>query len=892
VNISIFAQSTRERPPMLGGPRTSRQRRQITSIVVSAYVLLPGLATSYATRAAELSTAPQSATQQSGIQESEAGPAVASSGTQNAPTPQSLGGTLGSGAPTASGSMPTTGASTSTSGATGANTVIPIAGNAVLLLGNVSVAADSPILTDNVYNQATTATPTEEVTVTTSRQPTNVQTTPAATTIIGAQQLQTAGINRVQQLQYQMPSTSFFFSNTRNAEIAIRGLGNNPANDGLVDSVGVYVDGVYLDRVAMATFGLFDIDQIQVLRGPQGTAFGKNTSAGAVLITTNKPTFTPQASGEVDLGSYNTREYTGFVSGPIQGTWLAARFSLDVSDHSGYVSTIYGSNPYNSLGRDAFRAQLLYQPDDTLSVRTIGEYGIERDTSGFSILYSTGPSNPASTAFNSFAKWTVHAGVSPIIEPNGFLTDANGPQLMRESGGALTNIGEWKSNAGYTLSSIFGFRKWNFEPHNNNIDAIAPLASNGIPLSQQDINNDNQISEELRLASPVGGPIDYVAGFYYFWNQLLGNQQTWFGTDYSTVFSANPALNGSISNFYTNPTTNSYALYGQANWHINPRLTATIGLRESFEQQTININRPLPIGGTPPLPITSIPYFGSGFTSSWTPAGLARLSYKITPDLLGYAFVAQSSKPGGFNAPAIPGQSGTTFLPVSSLVIYPETANDAEIGLKSSWWDHRLTLNSGAFFTRVRNYQANSTISTIIGSVPVVDNVGAVITKGFEVEATAQPLEGLSLSGYGSWNPAYYQSFHNAPSVQGSLLPTQDLTGYPVVGAPRWTGGVSGTYTWPVGSNALAYFYANYGYKSGQYGYIDDSVFSWIKPYGLADFRLGVVVRDRYEFVAWIQNALNAPNFYNVSVMAGNLGGYTTAPGIPRVAGVTLRVKF
>jgi iron complex outermembrane recepter protein len=254
----------------------------------------------------------------------------------------------------------------------------------LLSLGSISVAPDSPILTESASDQAaTTATPTEEVTVTTSRQPTNVQNMPTATTVLGAQQLQTAGINRVQQLQYQMPSTSFFFANTRNPEIAIRGLGNNPANDGLDDSVGVYMDGVYFDRVAMATFGLFDIDQIQVLRDPQGTAFGKNTSAGAVLIATNKPTFTPQASGELDLGSYNTREYTGFVSGPIQGTWLAARLSLDVSDHSGYVSTIYDSTPYNSLGRDAFRAQLLYQPDDTLSVRTIGEYGIERDTQRF-----------------------------------------------------------------------------------------------------------------------------------------------------------------------------------------------------------------------------------------------------------------------------------------------------------------------------------------------------------------------------------------------------------------------------------------------------------------------------------------------------------------------------
>jgi iron complex outermembrane recepter protein len=775
------------------------------------------------------------------------------------------------------------GKSASTSGSTIIAPTSPTAG--VLLAGGaVAAATDAAV--------AATTAPTEEVTVTARRRKENVQDVPIPVTVLSAQQLQDAGINKVQQLQYQVPSTSFFFSNTRNAEIAIRGLGNNPANDGLVDSVGVYMDGVYLDRVAMATFGLFDINQVEVLRGPQGTLFGKNTSAGAVNITTNLPTFTPEAAFEADLGSYNTREYTGFVSAPIPGAWVAARLSFDLNSHSPYVTTLNGTTPFDDLSRNSFRAQLLYKPDDQFSVRMIGEYGVEEDHSGFSILYSEGPSNPANTAFNTFAKWTVHAGVSPIVDPDGFVTDANGPQYMQESGGGLTTITDWKSNAGYTLTSISAIRTWDFQPHNNNIDSIAPPASDGIPLSQQDINQDKEASQELRLASPLGGPIDYVAGMYYFWNQLLGQQQTWYGADYSTVFGGNPVLDGTISNFYTNPTTNSFAIFGQGNWHITPRLTLTAGLRETVETTSIDINRPLPIGLVGTLPTTSIPYQGSDSITNWNPSGLLTLSYKITPDVLGYVSAAQSSKAGGFNAPAIPAQSGTTFLPVSSLVIYPETANSVETGVKSSWWDNKLTVNGDAFFTRVNGYQAQATIATILGSVPVVDNVGAVITNGFELEMDARPIPGLTLSSFGSWNPAYYESFRDAPSVQGSTSPTQDLTSSPVVGAPRWTGGVSGTYSWPLGPNLVAYAYANYAYKSGQFGYIDNSPYSWIKPYGLANFRLGMIVHDRYELVAWVQNAFNTPNFYNVSVMAGGLGGYTAAPGIPRVAGVTLRVKF
>jgi iron complex outermembrane recepter protein len=776
----------------------------------------------------------------------------------------------------AGGQSPPAGSSASTAGSGRGGTLL-VSG------GAIAAAADAAV------GQSTA--PTQEITVTARRRRENVQDVPIPVTVLSGQQLETSGTNKVQQLQYQVPSTSIYLANPRQAAISIRGLGNNPANDGLVDSVGIYIDGVYLDRSAMASFGLFDLDQVEVLRGPQGTLFGKNTTAGAINITTNKPTFDWESGLEADFGTYDTAEYTGFVSGPIAGTWLAARLSFDIDNHTGYVQDIYGGS-YNGLGRDAFRAQLLYQPDAQFSIRTIGEYGIERDDSGFSIMYSEGPSNPANSAFNTFAKWTVHAGVMPIINPDAFQTDANGPQLMRQSEGAFTTDAEWKTSAGYTLTSITGLRLWDFQPHNNNMDGIAPPASNGLPISQQDINNDKEVSQELRLASPIGGPIDYVAGFYYFWNQLLGDSQTWYGADYSTVFFGNPALNGAISNIFTNPTTNSVALFGQANWHITNRLTLTAGLRETFEQNSISINRPALIGGTPPLPITTLPYRGGDTIQNWNPSRLLSLSYKITPDVLGYVSLAQSSKAGGFNSPAVPGQSGTTFLPISTLVVYPETANDAEAGIKSSWFDNKLTLNGDAFYTRVTNYQANSYIQTTIGAVPVLQNVGAVITNGFEVEATARPFEGLSLSGYGSWDPAYYESFDNAPSAQGSISPTQNLSGSPVVGAPRWTGGISGTYTWPMGPNLVAYAYANYAYKSGQYGYIDNSPYSWIKPYGLADFRLGMIIRDRYEVAAWVQNAFDTPNFYSVATLAGGLGGYTAAPGVPRVAGITLRVRF
>jgi iron complex outermembrane receptor protein len=742
--------------------------------------------------------------------------------------------------------------------------------------------------------QAAPATPaTEEVTVTARRREENVQDVPIPVTVLNGAHLEDNGVDKLEQLQFEAPSTSIYLANPRQAAISIRGLGNNPANDGLVDSVGIYFDGVYLDRSAMANFGLFDINQVEVLRGPQGTLFGKNTTAGAINITTNKPTFTPETSFSATLGSYATQEYQGYVNGPIVGNILAGRLSFDSSSHSGYVTNFYpGGLDYDGLGRQAFRGQLLYQPDADFTLRLIGEYGRERDNSGLNVLYSAGPLTTTNASFHTFTAWTAHAGVAPIIDPFDFKTDANGEQVMRESVYAGTANAEWKLPSGFALTSITAIRGWNFEPHNNNIDTIAPLASNGIPLSQQDVNHDTEVTQELRLASPTGGPVDYVTGLYYFYNVLHGDQQQWYGSDYSSVFYGSTALNNGLSKFDTDPTTNSIAAFGQANWHIDNKWTLTGGLRETFEQNTIHIIRYDLIGGTPPIPATVGPYQGSDAIRNWNLSALASLSYKVTDDVLAYTSLSHGSKAGGFNSPAVPAQSGSSFLPTSSLVVYPETANDAEVGVKSDWFDRHLTLNADAFFTRVTNYQASTYISTPLGVVSALQNVGAVITKGFEVDATARPLQGWSVTASGSFDPAIYQSFRNAPSVEGAVAKTQDLTGRPVVGAPKWTASISSTYTRPVTDTVIGYFTAEYAYKSGQFGYIDDSPYSWLKAYGIANFRLGAIIAEHYDWSVWVENAFDTPNFYSVQTMAGGLGGYTAAPGIPCVFGTTFRVKF
>ncbi|HEV8025773.1 MAG TPA: TonB-dependent receptor [Stellaceae bacterium] len=738
------------------------------------------------------------------------------------------------------------------------------------------------------------ATPTfEEVTTTARQRAENVQDVPIPVTVLSGDHLEDTGTDKFQQLQFAAPSTSVFLSNPRQAGIAIRGLGNNPANDGLQGSVGIYVDGVYFDRDAMASFGLYDINQIEVLRGPQGTLFGKNTTAGALNITTNAPTFTPEVDTGITYGSFNTQEYTAVINGPIVDNVLAGRLSIESDSHSGYVKSTEG-NSYDGLNLKDARGQLLFQDGDIFSLRLSGDYGLEHDNSGFSILYSPGPASSAKPGFTTFAEWSQRVGVPAFIDPNDFKTNAVGEQVMKQETSGASATADWKLPDGFALTSISAIRTWSFQPQNNGFDYFAPpTIGNGIPISQQDVSHDVQASEELRLASPVGGPVDFVAGLYYFWKRLAGDQETTFAADASTILGTNPVLNGAETKVDTDPTTNSAALFSQANWHISDRWTLTGGVRETFEQDTIHILQ-YPVIDPASTPPASLGFFTASDTiRNWSLSGLISPSYKITQDVLAYLSLSHGAKAGGFNSPAVPAFSGATFLPVSTLVVYPEKADDVELGVKSTLFDHRLTLNADAFLTRVTDYQANTTIPLANGgNVSELLNVGAVTSKGFEVDAVARPIVGLSIVASGSYDLAQYQSFRNAPAVEGATAASQDLSGRPVVGAPKWTASASGTYTWPVAAETAAYVTAEYAYKSAQYGFIDDSSFSRLNAYGIANFRVGTNIADRYDVALWVQNAFNTANFYSTSTVTSGLGGYTAAPGIPRVFGITVRAKF
>src|SRR5450830_1683360 len=229
------------------------------------------------------------------------------------------------------------------------------------------------------------------VTVSTRRRNETSQSVPATMSVLDDKSLENNRVYRVQDLQQLLPSTTVNFVHARQLSFAVRGLGNNTASDGLEGSVGLYLDNVYLARPGMAAFDALDVQQLELLRGPQGTLFGKNTTAGVLNITTKQPTFRSENTASLSVGQDNYVQGKAAISGAFSDT-LAGRLAVYKTHEGGYITNVYNHSKVQGGDRDGVRAQLLFEPDAKLSVRAIADYNQEDSNNGTMVLYSAGPS--------------------------------------------------------------------------------------------------------------------------------------------------------------------------------------------------------------------------------------------------------------------------------------------------------------------------------------------------------------------------------------------------------------------------------------------------------------------------------------------------------------------
>lgn len=728
-----------------------------------------------------------------------------------------------------------------------------------------------------------------KVTVTARRRAEDAQEIPAPLTTLTGTQLEDQKISKVQDLQQALPSVNVSFFNPRQASIAVRGIGNNPANDGLEGSTGIYLDNIYLGRPGMAVFDLMDIEQLELLRGPQGTLFGKNTTAGVLNISTRKPTFSKESSFEVSGAERDYSQVKGTVSGPLTDT-LAGRVSVYQTREDGYLHNIYNGDDLNGGVRKGVRTQLLYEPDEDFNLRWIADYNQEKSTSGTWSLYGV-------TDF--YRQRAALSGAHPQYNSKKRAVNLNSDTSTNVDQGGTSLEANWVLGSGHTLTSVTGYRYFNFSPKGEDNLDITVWHSAGVDVE------DKQFSQEIRLASPSNESFDYVIGAFWFNQNLKNKSSADYGPDADIFLTGTNSgvYNNVLSQYKGEIDSDSYAVFSQGTWHLTDKLDFTVGVRGTYEEKEARVRRADPVASMPSsaaveaarqrrMGALDTGAFGLHGTS---PSGLLSLSYKISPELMTYASLSHGEKSGGVNlGPPAPG------LDSDSLVVGPERANNAELGFKGTFLNRRLQVNSNIFWTGIHGYQATS-LTTLPGqavSTSILTNAGSVRSRGIEVDISALLHRDLTLNFTGSYNDVAYLSFKDAPcpaevTYGSSPQATCDLTGQNVAGASKWIGNVSFKYLHRYDNGVSPYFTGAYSYRSDSEGTLDNSDYSKMDGYGLLSLTAGLrsdMGGGEVDVSLWIKNVTD--KVYYQSAFAQPNGLYTASMGQPRTVGMSLRYDF
>lgn len=726
------------------------------------------------------------------------------------------------------------------------------------------------------------------VTVEARRRSEDAQQVPTAMTVINGQALEAQRLYRLQDLQQAMPSLGVAFMNPRQSSLSIRGIGNNPASDGLEGSAGIYLDNVYLGRPGMAVFDLLDIEQMELLRGPQGTLFGKNTTAGVLNITTRQPSFTPQGSIASSVGQDGYVQNRASFTGPLSDT-VAGRIAVYRTHENGYVKNEYNGNTLGGGMRQGARGQLLFKPSEDFSLRWLLDYNEEDSSAGTRSLFSTGPT------INGVNRYEQRAAAVGANLASGRRVNLNAKQNVKVFQGGTSLEANWTLPDDFKLTSITAYRWWDFTPRNDDELNVAVMHNVGQSA------RDQQYSQELRLASPIGEHFDYVLGVYYLHQKKTNSVFTYYGP-FADTWNGTPqgALNNVTSLGNGRIDTNSFALFGQGTWHLTPHLDFSLGLRGTYESKEASVTRDAPVGGAvvngtaARVRASRAGAYDSGNLSLYnvSPSALASLAWRINDQVLGYASLSHGEKSGGVNLSV----ASAPVAGAESLLIGSERVNDAELGIKTRWLDQRLLLNANLFWTVVHGYQANAYDDANLTSY--LTNAGDVRSRGLELDSTLRVGHGLTLNVNGSWNDVRYLSYDNAPcpaevSLRVGSPASCDLSGHAVVGASKWILNTNVNYQWNLGNGLQTYVNGNYAWRSHAVGTVDDSREAQLPGYGLVNLSTGLRgdwAKGGWDASLWLKNAFDKT--YYTTLWNSPNGAYTGVLGTPRTLGMTARYDF
>ncbi len=604
----------------------------------------------------------------------------------------------------------------------------------------------------------------EEIHVQARHRTESVQKVPISVGVVNVARAKLTGRNDLRAILNEEPSADFRTnSSPKDRTIFIRGIGTISTSPGVEPSVSTVIDGVPLARSGQASLDLFDAQSIDVLRGPQGTLFGLNASAGVVNITTPDPTYAFRAYTDAAYyGGGGEWRTTDGVSGGITET-LSGRIDVLASEYGGNIHDTYGNSTLNGYETDAIRTKLVWRPGDDWKLTLAADYqrSTEDDPNGVftsteQIAYPTGSVSRSPTLASALGR----EGVFPSGDNTSVGNNVDSRSADNNGGMELTTE---KKFGAYTLTSITAYRSWQDTQWQDYDQLSAPSA--GLPqVGDRGDLQFNQVSEEARIASPKGHFIDYVAGFFYLHDQDV--------EQYSRLYQ--PEAGSSVfGNSRYGTVENNEAIFGEANLNFTKNFRAIAGVRLLHDDLDFHFNHV----STAAVAVTGIrpDFTSSGATNADGIEDRFGLQWDITPTVIAYATYSR-----GFKGPAYNVFFNMQATDTDSLK--PETSDDYEAGIKTRFLGGRGQFNFDAFIENFSNFQANFLDSVAGGLVTRLINAGSVTTRGFEGDLRLRPVRNLTLDGAATYDDAYVQNF-NCPAGSPASC---NVDGAPLPFAPRW----------------------------------------------------------------------------------------------------------
>lgn len=750
---------------------------------------------------------------------------------------------------------------------------------------------------------------------------------------LDAARLQASGAEVGSELSSILPGLTAIQSTPRQTSLFVRGQGSTSLNDGLDSSVGLYVDGHYLARPAYAALGLFDLEEVSLLRGASDAKTGPGSIAGELRLSTAPPTPTPGGEFSVSAGSLGYVRTTAAFNGPIkvQRGSLSGRLSVDRQTREGLLFNQFDGQQINGQDRLGLRGQLLWKPRGDFQLRLSADYGVQdQDCCTFPLI---GPGSQAVQASDAYMGY-----VRPGGNPADRVVDTDTVSRGRQTQQGLSATAEWQLDSIHRLVSLTGLRSLRYTDNLNGDASSLRLLDGSLPTRSWQVTQETRWHRDTAASSQVlglflmredtTGEEGAVLGdeiFPWTFGGLLRQQVPGLTRQNSGLLLETlvpPAtFNGLRLSTPYSQTSDTASAFGSSTWRLGSRNQLGAGLRLTGVSRQASISRSRSGGNlsASPLSLTNsleplAPLLGMGLGSltfnglvdslvgesfSRTDrrqdlGGSGRLAYEraigIQPEdpLRLQVSLTRGYKAGGLNLAGLGGIARPQFD--------PETSTGLELGLKGETLANRLRYGLTAYRTEVRDYQALS-YNTGEGLVSTprqnnILNIPKVRLTGLELDAGLKLPFRLQIDGAIAYSRAISTEFPNAPNPD-TQRSDRDLSGRQLYNAPLWSGRLELSQVVPLpGPSLEAYWGVQQSFRSSYFLSVEQTATTRVPSYGLTDLRVGLQDPGQsWQVEAWIRNLTDEDALQSVVALYG-LGDYGGVAIEPRMVGATVRLRY